>query len=69
MQIESELDFIERDWTNFHCLMEEAIDEYFPVFHYNKKRYGYYFLNIKEYVFQHEGKKMLSVLIKNLIML
>lgn len=38
MQIESELDFIESYSMNCHRLKEEAIDEYFPVLHYNKKR-------------------------------
>lgn len=41
--------------------MEEMTDEYFPVLHYNKKRYGFYFLNSEEYVFQHEGKNAICI--------
>lgn len=52
---------------NFYSSMEEMTEEYFPVLHYNKKRYGFYFLNSEEYVFQHEGK-MLFVSVKSLIL-
>lgn len=47
---------------NFYSSMEvEMTDEYFPLLHYNKKRYGFYFLNSEEYVFQHEGKNAICI--------